>query len=114
MAHRWRNLLCAITDWRLRKKQWRQGCANYLFPMARQWRNGERSRLIISILDSSMARAPSTFRQQDVTRAVKAVTAAGVHIARIEIDKAGKIVIITAETTDQQGEITEGNEWDRI
>jgi len=61
-----------------------------------------------------MARAPSTFRQQDVTRAVKAVTAAGVHIARIEIDKAGKIVIITAEATDQPGEITEGNEWDRV
>jgi hypothetical protein len=61
-----------------------------------------------------MARAPSTFRQQDVTRAVKAVSAAGVHIARIEIDKAGKIVIITADATDQLGEITEGNEWDRI
>ena len=44
----------------------------------------------------AMSRAPSTFRQQDVTRAVKAVAAAGVHIARIEIDKAGKIVIITA------------------
>jgi len=50
-----------------------------------------------------MARAPSTFRQQDVTRAVKAVSAAGVHIARIEIDKTGKIVIITADPTDQPG-----------
>ena len=60
-----------------------------------------------------MARAPSTFRQQDVTRAVKAVTAAGVHIARVEIDKAGKIVIITAEGHAQQDERTEANEWDR-
>ena len=61
-----------------------------------------------------MTRAPSTFRQQDVTRAVKAVTAAGVNIARIEIDKAGKIVIITADRTGQPGEMTEANEWDRI
>ena len=60
-----------------------------------------------------MGRAPSTFRQQDVTKAVKAVTAAGVHIARVEIDKAGKIVIITAELTDRLGELTEANEWDR-
>jgi hypothetical protein len=42
-----------------------------------------------------MARARSTFRQQDVTRAVKAVTAAGVGISRVEIDKAGKIIIVT-------------------
>jgi hypothetical protein len=44
-----------------------------------------------------MARAPSTFRQQDVTRAVKAVTAAGVDIARVEIARDGRIVIVTAE-----------------
>jgi hypothetical protein len=62
---------------------------------------------------AAMARAPSTFRQQDVTRAVKAVTAAGVHIARIEIDKAGKIVIITAGMTDHLSVSTEANEWDR-
>jgi hypothetical protein len=61
-----------------------------------------------------MARTPSTFRQQDVTKAVKAVAAAGVHIARIEIDKAGKIVIITGGTTEQLGENTEANEWDRV
>jgi hypothetical protein len=59
-----------------------------------------------------MARTPSTFRQQDVTRAVKAVAAAGVHIARIEIDKAGKIVIIAAGA-GEPGETTEANEWDR-
>ena len=61
-----------------------------------------------------MARSPSTFRQLDVTRAVKAVAAAGVHISRIEIDKAGKIVIIPAGETDQPGETTEANEWDRV
>lgn len=60
-----------------------------------------------------MARAPSTFRQQDVTRAVKAVRSAGVHIARIEIDKTGKIVIITVGTTEL-GETREANEWDRV
>ena len=39
-------------------------------------------------------RASSTFRQQDVTKAIRAVTAAGVGIAKVEIDKAGKITII--------------------
>ena len=44
-----------------------------------------------------MARAPSTFRQQDVTRAVKAVTAAGVHMARMEIGRDGTIVLVTRQ-----------------
>ena len=61
-----------------------------------------------------MARAPSTFRQQDVTRAIKAVAAAGVHIARIEIDKTGKIVIIAADATGRPGEMMEASEWDRV
>jgi hypothetical protein len=52
--------------------------------------------------------------KKDVTRAVKAVTAAGVHISRVEIDKTGKIVIITADAIGRPGEMTEANEWDRI
>jgi hypothetical protein len=58
-----------------------------------------------------MPRAPSTFRQQDVTRAVKAVAAAGVDIARVEIDKAGKITII-AGGPGKGG--AGGNEWDAV
>ena len=41
-----------------------------------------------------------------------AVAAAGVHIARVEIDKTGKITIITADGTGRVGEMTERNEWD--
>jgi hypothetical protein len=61
-----------------------------------------------------MARAASTFRQQDVTRAVKGVTKAGVDIARVEIDKDGKIVII-ALGAELPGEGGKGpNEWDTV
>jgi hypothetical protein len=62
-----------------------------------------------------MARAPSTFRQQDITRAVKAVVAAGVDIARVEIDKSGKIVIVTVTATGvgPQGDLDlELQEWE--
>ena len=60
-----------------------------------------------------MARAPSTFRQQDVTKAVKAVTAAGVAIARVEIDKAGKITIITSsEERSSDREPTNGTAFE--
>ena len=59
-----------------------------------------------------MARAPSTFRQADVTKAVKAVRSAGVDIVRVEVTKDGKIVIITAPATAPNQ--AEGNEWDRV
>jgi hypothetical protein len=49
-----------------------------------------------------MARAPSTFRRQDVTRAIRAAKAAGVEIQRIEIARDGRIVIITAAEAERQ------------
>jgi hypothetical protein len=58
-------------------------------------------------------RTPSTFRQRDVTRAIKAVAASGVGIARVGIDKAGTIRII-AQGSEPIGEGREANEWDAV
>jgi hypothetical protein len=60
-----------------------------------------------------MSRAPFTFRQNDVTRAVNAVAAAGVDIARVEIDKTGTIRIITLRA-EPNGQDRECNEWDSV
>jgi hypothetical protein len=43
-----------------------------------------------------MSRVPSNFRQSDVTRAVRAVTKAGVDITRVEIE-GGKITVIVGK-----------------
>ena len=61
-----------------------------------------------------MSRGPATFRQADVTRAIRAAEAAGKHVARIEIE-CGKIVVVTA-TADANSAttLTNGarNPWD--
>jgi hypothetical protein len=61
-----------------------------------------------------MPRAPSTFRQRDVTRALKAVTAAGVGISRVEIDREGKITIIAANASQTPEQGGKANEWDSV
>jgi hypothetical protein len=59
-----------------------------------------------------MSRGPCTFKQNDVTRAVKAVVAAGVEVARVEVDKDGRIVVVAGKPVPDEGR--GGNEWDRI
>lgn len=60
-----------------------------------------------------MARGACTFRQRDVTAAVKAVVAAGVPVARVEIDKSGTIRITTSKPGEVGEAISQGaNEWD--
>jgi hypothetical protein len=58
-----------------------------------------------------MSRAPSTFKQTDVTRAVKAMVAAGVDITRVrvEITKAGSMIVTAAGKPEAQA----GNPWDQ-
>jgi hypothetical protein len=41
-----------------------------------------------------MSRGQLTFRKRDLQRALTTVTQAGHDVARVEIDKAGKIVLI--------------------
>jgi hypothetical protein len=44
-------------------------------------------------------RRPSAFKKTDVTRATKAVLAAGLAVARVEIAADGAIVVVPAKVT---------------
>lgn len=60
-----------------------------------------------------MARRPSTFKQNDLTRAVKALMKAGLPVQRAEIDPLGKIAVFAG--APQDGEATPViNEWDDV
>jgi hypothetical protein len=60
-----------------------------------------------------MSRGTCTFRQRDVAAAIKAARDAGVEVARIEIDKNGKIVVIAGKSNGSEPETNGGKrEWD--
>lgn len=62
-----------------------------------------------------MARGKCTFRQQDVTRALKATIAAGLEVQRIEINKDGNISVVTTGPEGNTDESDSGpNEWDKV
>jgi hypothetical protein len=63
-----------------------------------------------------MSNRPATFRQVDISRAVRGATAAGLAVGRVEIDPTGKIVLVAATeprgaNSDRQGDT---NEWDEV
>ena len=57
-----------------------------------------------------MPRARCTFRQRDLRLAVETARAAGLEIGRVEIDRNGKIVVVTGKppvNDDLDQELTE-------
>lgn len=62
-----------------------------------------------------MASRTCTFKQQDVTRALRAADRAGVDVQRVEIDKEGKIVMVTDKPLERSCNVGgEHNEWDAV
>jgi hypothetical protein len=64
-----------------------------------------------------LARRACTFREIDVKRAIRAVQAAGIDVARVEIGRDGKIIVVAGNSAEghvAQDNRTDGNEWDDI
>jgi len=60
-------------------------------------------------------RGPNTFKQHDVTRALKAARAAGVDVACVEIDSDGKIRVLVGKPRLSQDDVAANayEEWRR-
>jgi hypothetical protein len=63
--------------------------------------------------DRSAMRRPCLFKERDVTRATKAVLAAGLEIARVEINKDGVIVVVPGKP-EEGGDGGASNPWDGV
>jgi len=61
-----------------------------------------------------VTRRPSAFRQSDLTRAVKAVVAAGLHVVGVKVSAQGDIEVVTGDGRAQDSSAREVNEWDRV
>jgi hypothetical protein len=58
-----------------------------------------------------VTRRPTTFRQQDVTRALKAARAAGLEVVGYEIDPATGKVIINTNTRSEPKKASDLDKW---
>jgi len=62
-----------------------------------------------------MSRRPATFRQRDLTAAIKGVVAAGCAVARVEVSKDGKIIVVVISKEQVSNNANDSpNEWDNL
>ncbi len=57
-----------------------------------------------------MTARPATFRQADITRAVKGARAAGLSVAKVEVDN-GRITVIAATGEAATGPMSDLEKW---
>jgi hypothetical protein len=60
-----------------------------------------------------MSKRPVTFKQADLHRAIKTFQKLGLPVARAEIDRDGKIVIVTGKLVNENA-MTNTNPWDEV
>ena len=60
-----------------------------------------------------MGHGRCTFREVDLTRALRAAKKAGAEVARAEVARDGKIVLVLKNDVEARS-ISERNEWDEI
>jgi hypothetical protein len=60
---------------------------------------------------SSMGHGPCTFKAVDLIRALRAAKKAGVDVARVEVARDGKIVLVLSRDGEALSN-SERNEWD--
>ena len=61
-----------------------------------------------------MSPRPATFRQADLVRALKAAAAAGMRIARVEINSTTGRIVITPTCRSKPDDDQGPNEWDEV
>ena len=59
-----------------------------------------------------MSKATSTFRKADVKRAIQAAESAGMKVARVDIDNAGKISVVPDNGVAAARGIEPSQSWD--
>ena len=59
-------------------------------------------------------RRPCLFKERDVTRAAKAVLAAGLEVVKVEIAKDGAIIVVPGKSEEVASSGTAVTEWDEI